>query len=124
MNCINYQNNSILNLFSSHATYIWLHTLIISNMYYASLCCVFESLRNEALAKPLVQVHKVSSYVSREPLHYHASTSMLARAKGVTTRMHTARDYVIRSVEQYHVCHTVASVCILYQQFWHAEPRS
>ena len=46
---------------------------------------------------------------------------MLARAKGVITRMHTARDYVIRSVQQYHVCHTVASVYMLYQQFWHAE---
>ena len=46
--------------------------------------------------------------MSRGPLHY--------KSKGVTTRVHAARDYVISSVQQYR-----ASACMLYQQFWYKE---
>ena len=63
-------------------------------------------------AKPSAEDHYTASFS-------HASTSMLARTKGVTTRKRAAHDYVISSMEQYHICHI--SACMLYQQFWHTQ---
>ena len=76
----------------------------------------------------IIMIHVVMKHYSAKPSaedHYtasssHASTSMLARAKGVTTRKRAAHDYVISSMEQYHICISVHACCVS-SFFWHTQ---